>query len=115
MICVSAPGPLLHHETARCLTYNPSTLQLILAARCDETMFYYDGVYIREAATHQCITPRGPADYSNVHNDPDSKVHGTNMGSVWGRQDPGGPHVGPMDFAIWGNVLEIRSKLLTLL
>ena len=33
---------------------------------------------------------------------PDSKVHGTNMGPIWGRQDPGGPHVGPMNFAIWG-------------
>ena len=32
---------------------------------------------------------------------PDSKVHGTNMGPIWGRQDPGGPHVGPMKFAIW--------------
>ena len=25
---------------------------------------------------------------------PNSKVHGANMGSIWGRQDPGGPHVG---------------------
>ena len=32
---------------------------------------------------------------------PDSKVHGPNMGPIWGRQDPGGPHVGPMNFAIW--------------
>ena len=32
---------------------------------------------------------------------PDSKFHGANMGPIWGRQDPGGPHVGPMDFAIW--------------
>ena len=23
------------------------------------------------------------------------------MGLTWGRQDPGGPHVGPMNFAIW--------------
>ena len=32
---------------------------------------------------------------------PDSKVHGANMGPIWGRQDPGGPHVGPMNFATW--------------
>ena len=32
--------------------------------------------------------------------DPDSKVHGANMGPIWGRQDPGGPQVGPMNFAI---------------
>ena len=32
---------------------------------------------------------------------PDGKVHGANMGPIWSRQDPGGPHVDPMDFAIW--------------
>ena len=32
---------------------------------------------------------------------PDSKVHGANMGPIWGRKDPGGPHVVPMNFAIW--------------
>ena len=31
---------------------------------------------------------------------PDSKVHGAKMGPIWGRQVPGGPHVGPMNFAI---------------
>ena len=34
-------------------------------------------------------------------NIPDSKVHGANMGPIWGRQDPRGPRVGPMNFAIW--------------
>ena len=32
---------------------------------------------------------------------PNSKIHGANMGPIWGCQDPGGPHVGPMNFAIW--------------
>ena len=32
---------------------------------------------------------------------PDSKVHGANMGPIWGRQDPDGSHVGPMNFVIW--------------
>ena len=32
---------------------------------------------------------------------PDSKVHGANMGPIWGWQDPGGPHVGPMNLASW--------------
>ena len=35
---------------------------------------------------------------------PDSKVHGANMGPIWGRRDPGGPHVGPMNFALWVNM-----------
>ena len=34
-------------------------------------------------------------------NIPDSKVHGANIGPIWSRQDSGGPHVGPMNFAIW--------------
>ena len=36
--------------------------------------------------------------YSTI---PDSKVHGANVGPIWGRQDPGGPHVGPMNLALW--------------
>ena len=32
---------------------------------------------------------------------PDSKVHWPNMGPIWGRKDPGGPHVDPMNLAIW--------------
>ena len=36
---------------------------------------------------------------------PDSKVHGVNMGPIWGRRDPGGPHVGPINFAIWASMI----------
>ena len=32
---------------------------------------------------------------------PDSKIHKANMGPTWGRQDPGGPHVGHINLAIW--------------
>ena len=32
---------------------------------------------------------------------PDSKAHRNTMGPIWGRQVPGGPHVGPMKFIIW--------------
>ena len=38
----------------------------------------------------------------NLIVDPDSKVPGSYMGPAWGRQDPGGRHVGPMILAIWG-------------
>ena len=50
---------------------------------------------------------QGPMDTWTL---PDNKVHGANMGPIWGRQDPGGPHVSPMNFAIWavfhGNVTQ---------
>ena len=41
--------------------------------------------------------PQGHTKISN----PDSKLHRANMGPIWGWQDPGGPHIGPMNFAIW--------------
>ena len=43
---------------------------------------------------------------------PDSKVHGTNMGPIWGWQDPGGPHVGPMIFAIWDYMGSLGTELI---
>ena len=45
----------------------------------------------------------GPADdWLIIHNiNPDSKVHGEIMGPIWVRQDPGGPHGGPVNLAIW--------------
>ena len=36
---------------------------------------------------------------------PDIKVHGANMGPIWSRQDPGGTHVGPINFAIWEYII----------
>ena len=41
---------------------------------------------------------------ATCHHIPDSKVHGANMGPTWGRQDPGGPHVGLMNFAVLGRI-----------
>ena len=41
----------------------------------------------------------GPQSSKELTN-PDSKVHGANMGSTWGRQDPGGPHAGHVNLAI---------------
>ena len=42
-------------------------------------------------------------------NNHDSKVHGANMGSTWGREELGGPHVGPRTF-LSGKVHRVRSK-----
>ena len=44
---------------------------------------------------------------------PESKVHGANMGPIWGRQDPGGPQVGPMNFVMLGG-MEQKSEPSTL-
>ena len=33
------------------------------------------------------------------------------MGPIWGRQDPGGPRVGPMNFAIWETYSQVRGPI----
>ena len=50
---------------------------------------------------HQFHNKAGHSTSPGGHCFPDSKVHGANMGPICGRQDLGGPHVGPMNFAIW--------------
>ena len=42
----------------------------------------------------------GGIDTCAFGNYPDSNVNGAYMGYTWGRQDPGGRHVGPMNLAI---------------
>ena len=39
--------------------------------------------------------------YGIYNGNPDSKVNGANMRPIWGRQDPAGPHVGPMNLVNW--------------
>ena len=56
-------------------------------------------IYIIQTA-HQKNTNLTPTTGTR-RSTPDCKVHGVNMGPIWGRQDPGGPHVGPMNFVIW--------------
>ena len=58
---------------------------------------------------HRCAWLPDTFEYSDISKNrlrvsntyPDSKVHGANRGPIWGRQDPGGPYVGAMNFAIW--------------
>ena len=67
-------------EALRVLMINTSTFNSV--AFCITNQNWYD-VWTKNIKSHQ-----------------DNKVHGANMGSTWGRQDPGGPHVGPMNLAI---------------
>ena len=43
---------------------------------------------------------------------PVSKVHGATMGPIWGWQDPGGPHCGPIKLAIWDDMNALSTLLL---
>ena len=51
--------------------------------------------------------PQWVAAIKSWHDIPESQVDGANMGPSWDRQDPGGPHVGPMNLAIWDVTLVV--------
>ena len=59
----------------------------------ENEMCKWNGRYGNDSSLSLTVSPLG--------NTPDSKVHEANMGPILGRQDPGGPHVGTMNFAIW--------------
>ena len=56
----------------------------------------YSMIYINTMETPWCAH----ASALDININPDSKLHGANMGPTWGRHDSGGPHVGPMNLAI---------------
>ena len=63
---------------------------------------------------HICLCHFGahfPHNFTVVHTFPDSKIHGAYMGPTWGQQDPGGPHVGPMNLAIRVILHEFSRRL----
>ena len=52
------------------------------------------------------------ADRALKYHNPDSKVHGANMGLTWVLSAPDGPHVGPMNLAIREvNLIDVKSEL----
>ena len=44
---------------------------------------------------------------------PDNKIHGANMGPIWVWQDPAGPHVGPMNLAIWDAITVYADRAMS--
>ena len=57
-------------------------------------IWYMTGIWCCEVLW---LFPRGAVIQDDNDGNPDSKVHGANMGPIWGRQDPDGSHVGPMN------------------
>ena len=61
-----------------------------------------------QAISWWCPWPGGRPEERPSNSSPDSKVYGASMGPIWGRQDPGGPHVGP---AAWITSCELNYKM----
>ena len=67
------------------------------ASHCQANNDYTKDVLGHLSNTDNAISITAGEEY---HLYPDSKVHGAHTGPIWGRQDPGGTHVDPMDFAM---------------
>ena len=55
---------------------------------------------IMAQSQHQALDQPISRNPTKLQGYPDNKINRANMGPIWGRQDSGGPHVCPMNFAI---------------
>ena len=91
---------------------NRNSIQLAMLFGTRKCAIYWP-TYIQHCRIRECGNESWQQAWYKVDisDFPDYKVHGANMGPIWGRQDPGGPHVGPMNFAIWFAYLITTSPL----
>ena len=96
-ITVSDPNPKM--PTGLVSSKNPFTMGRKIARQLSLCKFSNHAI-----APPICIFWRDVMIQMKTHyfnDNPDSKIQGANMGPICGQRDPGGPHVGPMNFAIW--------------
>ena len=113
-MCMSVRQELIFNHFDRIVTRRKATLAGTLGQLDTQDTIFSSQILLLYLGTLLChidmvIVPT----HANEHTDPDSKVHGANMGPIWGGQDPGGPHVGPMNFAIWGGLDKMAEILQT--
>ena len=63
-------------------------------------------ILVNSMVADALVTSGAVASMAMVLTYPDTMVRGANMGPIWGRQDPGGPHVGPTNLVFLVVILE---------
>ena len=82
---------------------HPRSIKIKLSKTSERLSYLHNGtdagkIFVRNSPLGMtCSYPS----IAQTHKYLDSKVHGANMGPIWGRKDPDGPHVGPINFVIW--------------
>ena len=63
-----APGPLIYGGagSSLCISYIVGSWKMIIGDNCD-TLFYFDGKFIREASSHRCLSPVSYVNYAEVY------------------------------------------------
>ena len=49
-----------------CISYEVGTWKMIISDDCN-TIFYFDGEYIREATSHRCLSPVSYINYAEIY------------------------------------------------
>ena len=89
-----------------------SSHQLLITAACTNTGGKMKGSHSRAADRCPFVPRHSLSQVTSFVQLGMLWVHGANMGPNWGRQDPGGPHVGPMNFSIWWTDVTYRCRAL---
>ena len=66
----------------------------------------------RDIIMRYTVVSGEPRRFFYAYTSPDSKVHETYMSPTWGRQDPGGSPVGPMNLAIRVALDDVKNTFL---
>ena len=88
------PDPSMHHSVQKCAHF--CSEQCIVVHWTGASWDLWDWSNDNKPLTEPVMYP-----IRRYRQYPDNKVHGANMGPTWGRQDPGGPHFGHVNVAIW--------------
>ena len=72
----------------------------------------YKGLFIMYSQDHDARIRwhQQPWYWPSYTGNSDNKVHGANMGPIWGWQDPGGPHVGPTNLCNQGEYFSFSTS-----
>ena len=100
--CVNILTPSPHMPSLRCCIMLQSNVLSDIASAVWSPIVVVTSqvVYIIQAYEWNPLMVQKIIYIPGIYFSPDSKVLEANMGPIWGRQDPGGPHVGSMNFAI---------------
>ena len=96
----------LHNNLLRIFTCNIS-MKMTQIVKTLQSMLIYFNRHIYECQRYYYRS--GPL--TSWKSNPDNKVHGANMGPTWVLSAPDGPHVGPMNLAIWGISVRDATKV----
>ena len=91
---------ILENWASWCINSQVLIIWYVIIVSIGSLDILYNNSYVKngEHVLYFVLIPSGVSWVGGMH--PESKVYGANMGPTWALSVPGGPHVGPINFAI---------------